>query len=565
MLPPAGYSAPPILEPLTGLVVHHRDRDGRQRDFDFSALAAPEAFQRSLAALFAARSRGWGAHETADLMFRHLRMFTAFLARRARPPRDVDEISAASVKAWWEQEKHTPSGRGAFRNVAGLLREDARLHSGPVLEELTRRVPVLPTKVESYAPEQFDRIREQARRTFRAALLRIEENAEHLERWRRGEFEAAGPEWALGEALDLLARTGDLPRNRDGELQRRYVRAVGGSVAETTWKRLFLDRMEATALGVLLMAQFALNLSVINEMPTPRAAPDPGLDGRPTYRVQVRKHRGGRFETVNAADSGAGSPGRLITQALRATRFARALAEDLVPGTDRLVAWRTHYPQRAAGVTERRLGAGPVRLGLGKSDAVDWGKQAGTGAPFARGRRTVVVERREPSQHTLATHERRYVLPDQRVQCEAAPVVAAGAAAAVQHARRRVELTARIAAERDHGHRETATADCSGAENGPAPLPDGRCGASFLICLGCENARVHADHHPRLVYLHQALGNARSALAGAVWERDWSDAHSRLEDLKGKVGEGAWRGARGRITAADREIVDDLLNGDLNP
>ncbi|MET8629608.1 hypothetical protein ABZW30_38765 [Kitasatospora sp. NPDC004669] len=565
MLPPAGYSTPPVLEPLAGLVVHHRDRDGRQRDFDFSALAAPEPLQRSLAALFAARSRGWGAHETADLMFRHLRVFSAFLARRARPPRDVDEISAASVKAWWEQEKHTPSGRGAFRNVAGLLRDDPRLRSGPVLEELARRVPVLPTNVESYAPEEFDRIRAQARRTFRAALLRIEENAEHLERWRRGEFEAGSPSWALGESLDRLARTGDVPRYRNGEPRHRYVRALGGPTAETTWKRLFLDRMEATALGVLLMAQFALNLSVINEMPTPRATPDPGLDGRPTYRVQVRKHRGGRFETVNATDSGADSPGRLITQALLATRFARALAEDLVPGTDRLVAWRTYYPQRAASVTERRLAAGPVRLGLGSGDGVRWGKQTGSGSPFARGRRTVVVERREPSQHTLDTHERRYVLPDQRVQREAAPVVAAGAAAAVEHARRRVELTARLAAERQPEHRETATADCSGAGNGPAPLPDGRCGASFLICLGCENARVHADHHPRLVYLHQALGNAHSALPGPTWERDWSDAHARLDDLKSKVGEGAWAGARGRITAADREIVDDLLNGDLNP
>ena len=33
--------------------------------------------------------------------------------------------------------------------------------------------------------------------------------------------------------------------------------------------------------------------------------------------------------------------GRLITQALQATRFARALVEQLAPGTDRLIVWRT--------------------------------------------------------------------------------------------------------------------------------------------------------------------------------------------------------------------------------
>lgn len=564
-LPPADYAAPEVLDPLTGVVVSHRDRDGHVRDFDFAKLPVADRFQHSLAVLFAARSRRWGSHDTADGIFRQLRAFAKFASQRARPPQDLNEVTAALAKAWWEQQKHTQGGRQAFRNVAGLLREDPRLQKGPVSEELSRRVAVLPSKVESYAPVEFDQIQLEARRAFRAALLRIEENANHLERWHRGAFVPDDPSWALGEALDLIARTGDLPRYTNGDVQRRYQRAVGGGSAEATWKRLFLDRMEATALGVLLMAQFGWNLSVINVMPTPKAAPDPGSDGRPTYRIPVRKHKGGRSETENAADTGADSPGRLITQALQATRFARGLAHDLVPGTDRLMAWRAHAPDRTIEKPARRTAVGPIRLGLARADAVRWGEQASTGSPFMRGRRTVVVDRQEPSQHTRDTHERRYVLPDQHVQRQAATVIAAGAAAAMKQARNTVELTAQLTQERHPRHQETATADCSSTEQSPVPLPEGGCGASFLICLACENARVHSDHHPRLVHLHQALTNARLALPTAIWERDWGDAFARLADLKDKIGDGPWDRALGRITDADREIVGDLLSGDLNP
>lgn len=60
----------------------------------------------------------------------------------------------------------------------------------------------------------------------------------------------------------------------------------------------------------------------------PRAAPDPGFDGRPVYRFPVEKHRLGTshyLESRDVADEGAGSPGRLFTQALEAARFARAV------------------------------------------------------------------------------------------------------------------------------------------------------------------------------------------------------------------------------------------------
>ncbi|MFG3052539.1 hypothetical protein ACGFZP_16485 [Kitasatospora sp. NPDC048239] len=328
-----------------------------------------------------------------------------------------------------------------------------------------------------------------------------------------------------------------------------------------TWKRLYLDRMEATALGVLLMCEFGWNLSVISAMPAPKAAPDPGPDGRPTYRVSVRKVRGHRRETENATDASADSPGRLLTQALAATRFARALAHQLAPGTDRLMAWRAHGEQ-AMRETARRTALGPIRLGLDRNDATLWGKTTGTGSPFRRGRRTVVTERGHALQHTQGVHDRVYVLPDQRVQQQAQPVIAAAADDALQRARSTVAL---LTADADPGHLPTATADCTGTRAAPVPLPGGGCGASFLLCLACENARIHPGHHPRLAHLHQALTNARSVLSTPRWERDWAQARARLEDLRCQVGERAWTAARRQVTDTDRRIVEALLNGELNP
>jgi hypothetical protein len=61
--------------------------------------------------------------------------------------------------------------------------------------------------------------------------------------------------------------------------------------------------------------------------------------------VTVEKHRagGGRwFSTENITDTGAGSGGRRITQALEATRHGRVLAFVLAPGTDLLMTARAH-------------------------------------------------------------------------------------------------------------------------------------------------------------------------------------------------------------------------------
>ncbi len=226
------------------------------------------------------------------------------------------------------------SARHSFALYMLVVLND-RLQAGPVADELARRSRKPRSRTQSYGEAELDRVTIAARRRFRAALQRINENAVRLQQWRNGALTEGSGEWIAGEGLDILARTGDLPRHarkdgQPGNVEARYRNALG----TVAWQRLFLTREEAVALGVLLLAEFGWNLSVISGLEVPMASPDQGEDGHPTYRIPLEKRRRGpgrHHETRNVTDHGAGSPGRLITQALEATRFARAIAAGLAP------------------------------------------------------------------------------------------------------------------------------------------------------------------------------------------------------------------------------------------
>jgi hypothetical protein len=513
-LPEGGHARPEYLvaDGQAGLVVWHHNREGRVREYDFAQLPVPAPMRASLAALFAARCTPdrWSAHLTSKATWKRLRQFTAFLAAQEPVPRDLDELTPRMMRQW---RASLPAGQGGhrdFRTVSGLLRDDGRLQAGPVADELARRRKEPRSSTQSFGEADFDKVTAAARRGFRAALQRINDNAGHLRQWRDGEFAEGSRDWVIGEGLDSIARNGDLPRcvpredGRAGAIDARYRNAFGPG-SPVAWQRLFLTREEAVALGILLLAEFGWNLSVISTMEVPAASPDQGADGHPTYRIPLEKRRRGpgrHHETRNVTDHGAGSPGRLITQALEATRFARAAVT------------------------------------------------------------VIALDRREPGQHSQDSHDRHYVLPDERVRAEAAGVIAAGVQDAASRARR-VVLAAELRDRPGPGDAETATADCSGYRDSPWPGPGGSCGASFLLCLACPNARVHPGHHPRLAYLHEALASLRPVLTPAAWAADWRDAHDRLEDLKERIGDAPWAQARRQVTEADREIVSHLLTGNL--
>ena len=569
-LPPGGFTAEPPLA-ANGLVVTVVNKAGHEKAFDFAGLPVPGPMQRSLAAAFAAQSRRWSGHASADGYWRRLRLFSRFLSGQADPPDDLDGLTVALLKRWRAAHVGTNDGRHAMAVIRALLRQDPRLRSGPVADELARRIPNPRPSGQSYDEAERERVMLTARRQFRAALQRIRENTGLLQRWQAGELPEGSREWRLGQVLGHLAQAGDVPlvTGPSGHTNVASKGLLGGQRPEQTWARLFLTRMELTALAVLLTDRFGWNLAVLDRMPAPVRTPSAGETATITYQVQVEKRRRGGghwFSTENITDSGAGSPGRLITQALEATFHGRTLAARLAPGTDLLMTARTSMPRRRQHQDlDRPRAVGPLIFGISSYDAYDWPRRHNLGgSPFLRTRRTTVTREGRPLQHARGTHESIYVLPNPHVQSASRQVFEDGAYEALEQARAAV-FGGHLAAEPDPAHQETATADCADEAASPWPAPDGGCAADFLLCLGCPNAHVHPGHYPRLAHLHQQIRSLRTALPDHAWTARWHDHLQRLEDLRDKTGASAWNAALARVTSADRTLVSLLLKGNLSP
>uniref|UniRef100_UPI003F49A35F hypothetical protein n=1 Tax=Amycolatopsis sp. CA-096443 TaxID=3239919 RepID=UPI003F49A35F len=275
--PPAGHHVEPPLG-RGGIIVTITNNAGHRKEFDFAELAVAEPMQRSLAAAFAAQSRGWTGHLTAEFYWNKLVLFAGFVSRLEDPPADLDGMTAAMLKRWRAAHVASSPGRHTLASVRTLLRRDLRLASGPAAEELARRIPRAKPSKQSYAEAERDQVVLAARRQFRAALMRIRENSSLLERWRAGDLAEGSREERMGRILDHLACTGDVPRtvSQNGKIHVTNWRLLGGTSVEKSWGRLFLTRMELTALAVLLTDAFGWNLSAYGQLPTPTRAPSAG-------------------------------------------------------------------------------------------------------------------------------------------------------------------------------------------------------------------------------------------------------------------------------------------------
>ncbi len=210
-LPAGGHARPEYLvaDGHGGLMVHHHNREGRVREYDFAQLPVPAPMQASLAALFAARCTPdrWSAHDSSEGSWLQLRRFAQFLACQEPSPRDLDELTPAMVRRW---RAWLPAGAGgyyAFGLVSSLLLDDESLQAGPVADELARRSKKPRSRTQSYGEAEFDQVTAAARRRFRAALQRINDNALRLRQWQDGALAEGSDEWIAGEGLDILARS----------------------------------------------------------------------------------------------------------------------------------------------------------------------------------------------------------------------------------------------------------------------------------------------------------------------------------------------------------------------
>lgn len=551
-------------ESLDGLVVTHVNEKGDAiAAYDFSRLAAPVALQRELAEIVADRVRPTGAWRnlpTSKQGFEMLVQFTRWLSEQEQVPARIAEFEVALWLRWRLSLPETTAGRRALRITRMLLLGHPDL-SPAVRREMSKRVPRDKAVEQSYSDEEVRQIAARARRVFRQAEQRIHANVRHLADFREGRFAAGTDDQLLGDALDVLADTGDVPFNVSPNgmrsVKKSFARVLGGEKAEHTWQRLYLADHEALAAMLVLACEQGWNFTSINELRVPSQF---GSDAaKPLYRVELEKRRRRsphRYETRTLADDGTRSSGRLLTRVISVTQPARDLRA--AHGAPSDVLFLAHVRRFLLVEDRSRL----ITTGVGDQAMVSWGRETGSRVNFRRLRKAVNVRyQRRPNQNSQDTHDSVYVLTESTTRQDAEATIVRGINAAIRQA----DAFASVRDTDDAVAEDTATAACTDLLHSPFSPWGVPCAVSFLLCLACPSAVVMPKHLPRLAYLHECLSALRSSVSPQSWAADWAEHYQRLHGLRTEhYSDTRWAKALADVTNEERRLIDNLLRGGLD-
>ncbi|MFF3499442.1 hypothetical protein [Streptomyces sp. NPDC003247] len=296
-LPGAGWQPPERLVVTdTECTVRFTEEKGRRsRVFDFGFVPVAGELQRWLAEVFAAATgprTGVKSTKTAESYYTMLVRFATFLGKRDDAPQRPEEISTVHISAF--KLSLTPGSQlpSAWR-LRTLMRSAPRLQAAVRTAILQGRLPERETEaVLAYSDAERQQILTAVRHDVRAARDRIRSSQELLGRYRRRELAAGVPEERLGFALDVIDRTGDVPRRDATGQPMKWLARFGGVTG--LLHRLCLTRLEAAAFSLLLVDMTGENFGTLATWPAAHVRPDGGTGhGPPLALVEGTKPRRG--------------------------------------------------------------------------------------------------------------------------------------------------------------------------------------------------------------------------------------------------------------------------------
>jgi hypothetical protein len=585
------------------------EKTGKEQNFDFAGLPAEPEVTKWLARAFARRTgprSGIKSAGSARNMFNTVKVFTAVLSRQRPAVTDVSCVTAACMQAFRD---HCGNGsRHRIETLRSLLRYD------PELPAQARTVLVLDwaapkqagrarLKDPEYTDAGWQQIMTAVRKDVRTARDRIRAGRALLAGYRAGELAAGSAEEAEGRLLDVVDRTGDVPRY-GGKRQDpvSQVDALGGSAA--LMSRLCLTLHEMTAFALLLTALTGENFGTVAAWPAACYRPDGGRGDGPNLALveEVKPRRGPEREhmvapledlpaTVAGALTGPGEEDRLFRSPLRVYQLLVELTE----------VSRRHGGHIGA-FSARAAGPGPSGESAwvcspGGHHVYRWARhhgfpigreqgQAGRPAVSVRRiRQTVTERRRRPLAHTRATMNDQYLMPSRKVRSDSQAVIAAALDDEVGKARDRQQVPvftavfiARFAEDPDGaareagleagtvrrllaGEQDTVLAACTDHLASPHAELGQPCPASFLSCLDCPNARALPRQLPAQIAAAEHIAALRPHLSPAVWDARFQPRLDQLEEIVNTY-TAAERGlARRQVTAQLRQMTGELLDG----
>lgn len=611
-LPTEGWQPPEgLIAGSDGMAVRFIEQSGlKSKVFDFGELPVQPGMQRWLAQAFVNRTGPRAALtrlKTAEHIFAVIRWFADLLAGSTGPVRGPQDLTPAHVTAFRLRYAGLRSGYGYLETLRTALRDERDLPPDVRVALLSGQAPRPalddPEGTVPYSDGEMQAIMTALRRDVRCARDRIRAGRDLVARYRASPLDLSADEQRAGRLLDLFDRTGDLPRYLKNGEPTNETRKAGG--IEHLGARLCLTLNDATAFALLLTAMTGENFGTVAAWPAASYRPDGGLSGSQDKAIalveQVKPRRGPEREHMVVAledippslqqtltDTGDHrlfrSPLRVFSLLVELTEVSRRHG-----GHDLLFSAFTPYPGRYE--SSRWI------EGIGGHHVTRWAKDRGfpnrvtagdTGLPAVsvrRLRQTVIEQGRRPVSHTRQTMNDHYLMRSRTVREDSRKVVGAalrdevGKARATQKvpvftpeflvrarhdlpsAAAETGLTPQVLEELIAGVQDTPLASCTDYLAGPRTEPGQPCTASFLDCLGCDNARALPHQLPIQIAAADWITQLRGNLAPELWRIRFEPRLRQLHDIFNAYTPAEQQQARTQINDRHRALIDEVFNG----
>ncbi|MFC9835579.1 hypothetical protein ACFVKB_17465 [Rhodococcus sp. NPDC127530] len=611
--------APPqrlVIAPGTCIVTFIEENGRRSKIYDFTTVPVAPALQRWMATTLA-RATGprSGAKRlgTADGYYTVLKNLATALNSGDLPPSVPRDITPAHI-ATFRLGLRPATFNSKIQVLRRLVRKDADLRPETRRAICEGRLPTRPLpKIRAYTDEHRQQILTAARGDIRRARDRIRHARDLVARYRRGKLVQRSREERIAEVLDVLDRTGDLPRWPSGDVV-KSVSDLGG--VRELMPMLCLTRMEVTAFAVLLVDMTGENFGTLIDWPAVHFRPDGGLGEPAVALVEETKPRRGpaREFMVAAVEDLPGSLAEILDDTEERRLFRSPLRVYLLLLELSALVRRHGHIERAfsyIGVSAGRKGRWLSSMypnyvgiwadahGFPRAPARRPDQRKDEEPPEAldaatpivstqRLRQTAIERRRQPIAHSRATMNDYYLRRSPQVVEESRDIVRetlddevskARAAQAVpvftpefldragtHPATAAVEMGVEVDVLKRMlaGEQDTVLAACVDNRDSPHTEPGTPCDASFLQCLLCRNARALPHQLPIQTAAHDRLKTLRANLDPGLWEHRYGTPFARLTDLLDHYSAENRDEARRRLSEADRHLVDELLDGNLD-
>lgn len=571
--------------------------------FDFSRYPLVGTLRQSLILAFIKATSSGGRWRRAGSCAAGQSVIGTFLKFVEANHPDVESIEGITPEVWnsWRADLESRvKWPGQINLSRSLLADVEGLPEATQLVLRTRAPKPKSRDYNAYSREEFARIKRVYTGYVMEAEKRITSNVKTLIDYWNGvgdpedkPYRARWKDWSKGQILDHLLTTGEIPKVMEKFPHHSGLKEhFGLEPHQRSRNLLFPSPAEILALVVLFICERGYNSSVVFGMEVPELASGiPIKSSGSVYTAHLDKPRRGpakRYFTSNFA----GNESRLMERAIRMTQPARYTLEQLgFPTNQLLIALGTHTTRHPSGIfiTDWST-SGYFVKSLEKLAPVLGDDGTPLHLNLRRLRLTEQVHSQRSRQNSETVSEEIYRRSEPATVKQAVPVLLQGQQEALQHAQRFVEIrtvtTQELPADGAHvealsarlgigqeaaqsllnGALDTATAACTDFFHSPFDTDqNGACAASFMMCLGCDNAVATPRHLPQLVVLFDALQSISSTVSEERWNREFAMHQARLRNLLSRLATKAEiAGARLQKTTETEDLISRLIGRELD-